>query len=66
MATKIELDETLINEAIQRGGHRTKKAAVEEALKEYVQRRKQLELIHLFGTIDYDPAYNHKAQRRKK
>lgn len=65
MATNLALDNKLIDEAVRVGGHRTKKAAVTEALEEYVQRRKQLEVLELFGTIDYDEEYDYKAQRAR-
>ena len=55
----------LIEEARTLGGHKTKNAAVTAALTEYVQRRKQAGIIKLFGTIDYDPAYDYKAERRR-
>lgn len=29
-------------------------------------RHTQLEILSLFGTIDYDPAYDYKAERRRK
>ena len=51
----------LIEEARTLGGHKTKKDAVTAALAEYIQRRKQIGIIKLFGTIDYDPAYDYKA-----
>ena len=53
----------LIEEARTLGGHKTKKDAVTAALAEYIQRRKQIGIIKLFGTIDYDPAYDYKAAR---
>ena len=65
MATNLAIDDELLEEAQLIGGHRTKKATVTEALQEYIQRRKQVKIIELFGTIDYDPAYDYKAQRRK-
>ena len=65
MATNLDIEPALLEEAVKVGGHRTKRAAVEEALKEYVQRRKQLKLLELFGTIDFDPEYDYKAARRK-
>jgi|GEM_PF-5541798 len=34
-------------------------------LKEYIQYRKQLQIIKLFGTIDYDEDYDYKKQRQK-
>lgn len=63
MATNLALDDRLIIEAQKRGHHRTKKAAVTEALKEYIQRIKQHELFDLFGKIDYDPKYDYKKGR---
>jgi hypothetical protein len=66
MATNLELNPELIEEALRLGDKRSKKAVVEDALREYVQRRKQQEIIQLFGTIDYDPQYDYKAGRRKR
>jgi len=66
MATNLALDDRLIEEARRTGRHKTKKEAVTAALDEYVRRRKQLRLLELFGTIDYDPTYDYKAERRRK
>ncbi len=68
MATNLALDNTLIEEAKDLGGHRTKKAAVNEALQEYVNRKKRLAFLELLksGTIHWDPDYNYKAQRRQR
>lgn len=66
MATNLAIPDELIEQARVIGQHKTKKAAVTAALNEYVQRRKQLELIELFGTIDFDADYDHKAQRKAK
>jgi Arc/MetJ family transcription regulator len=60
------LDDKLIEEARRIGKHKTKKAAVTAALREYVQRRKQLRIVELFGTVEFDPSYDHKAGRRRK
>ena len=46
--------------------HKTKKEAVTAALREYVKRRKQVKIIGLAGTIDYDRDYDYKALRRKR
>ena len=64
MSTNLEIDNNLIQEALKLGGHRTKRAVVEEALQEYVQRRKQLTITELFGTIEYEDDYDYKEQRR--
>jgi Arc/MetJ family transcription regulator len=65
MATNLAIEDNLIEEAKKIGKHKTKKAAVTEALKEYIQRRKQVEIFELAGQIDYDPEYDYKAQRKK-
>ena len=36
------------------------------ALAEYVKRRKQLRILEVFGTVDFDPKYDYKAERRRK
>lgn len=65
MPTNLAIDDELLEEALRVGGHRTKKATVTEALREYIQRRKQLEIVELFGELDFAPDYDYKAQRRK-
>ena len=37
----------------------------ETALCEYIQRRKQLKVLDLFGTINYDKGYDYKQQRQQ-
>lgn len=66
MATNLAIDDNLIIAAQKIGNHKTKKAAVTSALKEYIQKRKQLEIIGLFGEIDYDTTYNYKKGRVRK
>jgi hypothetical protein len=66
MATNLALDDRLIDEARKLGGHKTKKAAVTAALREYVARHKQLQIVNLFGQIEMDPQYDYKVQRQRK
>jgi Arc/MetJ family transcription regulator len=66
MPTNLALDDNLIDEARQLGGHKTKRDAVNAALDEYVRRRKQTEIFKLFGKVDFDPLYDYKAARRRK
>ncbi len=65
MTINIPIDEALIQEAKALGNQQTERDVVEEALREYVQRRKQLLILDLFGTIDYDADYNYKQQRQQ-
>ncbi|MGD2084675.1 MAG: type II toxin-antitoxin system VapB family antitoxin [Candidatus Aminicenantes bacterium] len=66
MATNLAIDDNLILEAQKIGKHKTKKSAVTEALKEYILRRKQLEIIKLFGKVDYDEDYDYKTHRMRR
>jgi Arc/MetJ family transcription regulator len=63
MATNLAIDDKLIDEARRIGQHKTKKEAVTAALDEYVRRRRQLEILDHFGTIDFDPDYDYKKIR---
>ena len=65
MPSNLAIDDALLEEARHLGGHRTKKETVNRALKEYIQRRKQKEVVRLFGTIDYGEDYNYKATRSR-
>lgn len=66
MPTNLAIDDRLLDEALRVGGERTKKDTVNQALLEYVQRRKQARIIDLFGTVDFDPKYDYKRQRRRR
>jgi len=63
VATNIDIDQVLIEEAMKVGGHTTKRAVVIEALQEYIQKRNQLDIIEMFGTVPYDKNYDYKKQR---
>ena len=66
VATNLAIDDKLIEEARRIGGEATKKAAVTQALIEYIQRRKQARVVQLFGKIDIDADYDYKRQRKRK
>jgi Arc/MetJ family transcription regulator len=65
MSTNLQIDDRLIIKARELGRHKTKKDAVTQALKEYIQRMEQQKIVKLFGKIDYDPDYDYKAQRSR-
>ena len=65
MATNLAIDDKLIEEARLIGKHATKKGVVTEALLEYIQRRKQISILDLFHSVDYDPDYSYKERRKK-
>jgi len=48
----VEIDDRLLEEARRLSGARTKKGAIEAALRELVRRRRSGELAGLAGTVD--------------
>jgi Arc/MetJ family transcription regulator len=65
MATNLAIDNKLLEEALLISGLKTKKDTVNLALKEFVNRKKQLEIIELFGKLDPDENYDYKKDRKK-
>jgi len=65
VATNLMIDTELLNEALEVGGHRTKRDTVNEALREYVNKRRTIEVLSLFGTVDYDADYDYKESRKR-
>jgi len=46
--------------------YKTKRETMNEALKEYIRWRKQIEAIQHFGTIDFDPVFLAEMGRRSQ
>lgn len=63
MRTNIVLDEELVAEALKLSKARTKKELVHEALEEFVESRKRLNLLDLAGKIKFAGDYDYKALR---
>ena len=66
MRTNIVLDDRLVKEALKLTRMKTKKELVNQALKEFVENRKRLNLMDLFGKIEFAKNYNYKALREGK
>ncbi len=65
MATNLAIDPELIERALELSGERTKKAAVTQALQEYISRREQKRLPELFGSLEWDADYDYKNERSR-
>ena len=65
MATNLALDPTLLEQVLELSGAPTKKAAVTLALKEFIARREQKQMADLFGKLDWDLSFDHKAERSR-
>ncbi len=63
MTTNLAIDDDLINEALTVGHFKSKEDTVITALKELISRRKQLEIVDLFGQFDPDSDYDYKQGR---
>ncbi len=66
MATNLALDPELLDRAFRVSGEPTRKAAVTRALQEFIARREQRKVAELFGQLDWDSAYDYKAERARK
>ena len=62
----LSIDPGLVEEALQVSGERTKKAAVTMALQEFIARRRQKQLLELFGKLQWQPDYDYKRERRRR
>ena len=62
MATNLSLDPELLEQALAVSGEKTKKAAVTRALKEFIARRTQRQLLDLMGALDWDETFDYKDE----
>jgi Arc/MetJ family transcription regulator len=65
MAIRLSIDSNLIARAMAVSGERTRKATVAKALREFIARRDQRRLLELMGRLEWDPGYDHKAERER-
>ena len=66
MFASLNIHEFLRQEALALDDRWTVDSLIETALREYIQCRKRLKILDLFGTIDYDEGYNYKLQRQQR
>jgi Arc/MetJ family transcription regulator len=66
MPSNLAIDDRLLEQALSAGGYRTKRETVNEALREFIQRRQRTELVKLAGRVKYSPGYDYKRERRAR
>ncbi len=66
MATNLAIDEKLLEEALKVGKHKSKKDTVNEALKEYVMKRKRKDILSLFGKVEIETSYDYRKDRNTR
>ncbi len=66
VATNLHIDDGLVNEAVKIGKHKSKREAVDSALREYIQSKKRVGIFELFGTIEYEPGQDPMSRRKRE
>lgn len=66
MLTNLAIKDSLVEEACKLSDQFSANEVATQALQEYIQRRKQLKLLDLFGAVEYHDNYNSKEQRTFK
>ncbi len=66
MATNLDLDDALLDEAVKLSGKKTKRETVNFALQEFVSRRKQRRVLDLFGKLEWDKHFDYKKERERR
>jgi Arc/MetJ family transcription regulator len=66
MRTTLAINEHLLDEVKALSGAKTKKEAVEKAMRDYIQRRKSLRLLDLEGKVELSTTTAELIKRRKK
>jgi len=61
-AGKVPSDSIMVETDLER----TKRAAVTRALEEFVARRRQKDLVKLFGKLNWDHSFDYKVERSRR
>ncbi len=66
MPTNLAIDDALLEKALRIGGLPSKRATVDEALKEFIARRKRLGAVKAVGTIEFVRGFDYKTDRKRR
>jgi Arc/MetJ family transcription regulator len=66
MPTNLAIDDELLRLALEVGGLPSKRATVDEALREFIARRERERALELFGTIEFAEGFNPRRARKKR
>jgi hypothetical protein len=61
----MSIDPELVKRALEVSGERTEEAAVTKALQEFIARRRQKRVLELMDKLEWDTAYDYKAERTR-
>ena len=65
MAANLAIDPELLERALKVSGEKTKTAVVTAALREFLARREQADILDLFGTLEWDETCDYKSERSR-
>ena len=66
LRTNLELDKNLVEEAMALSKSKTQKSVIENALIEFVEKRRKHNLIDIKGSIEFSENYDYKAMRTER
>ena len=66
MPTNLAIDDNLLEKALKIGGLPSKRATVNEALREFIARRKRMRAAAAIGTFEFADDYDYKADRKRR
>jgi hypothetical protein len=65
MDTRMAVDETLLDEAVEEADGKSPEEVIDMALKQFILRQRQLKALTGLGTIDFDPDWTPRKARGK-
>lgn len=65
MKAKPSIEGKLLEQAMQVSGESSESAVLTKALEEYIERRSPKRILELCGNLDWDSAYDFKAERSR-
>ena len=65
MPTNLAIDDALLARAQKLAGLKTKRATVDQALREFIDKRRRALAVKAFGTVDFAEGFNHKKLRAR-
>jgi Arc/MetJ family transcription regulator len=66
MPSNLAIDDKLLARALRIGGLASKKATVNQALKEFIARRRRLAAVEQLGSFDFAEDWDYKADRKAR
>ena len=64
--TTLNIDEKLLAATLKAFGFKSKHEAVNAALSELLKKKKRMELVEMFGKVEYYPDYDYKKLRTRR